>query len=238
MGLIAAPCLAHIDLKSPAARAPGRPDSSLGERPCGQRQNARRADRVHVFRPGESIDVLADVYVQHPGYFRFAFDIDGDDSFSARPIAPSDPASDDPTALPAGEGELILGYIEDPAGELEQIEQRLTLPNVECEECTLQLTQFIYGLPLADATYYQCADIVLTGPPASPALDEGGSGGTREPGGEGCSLSREAAGGSARSLGASLGGFLALALVWRRRRPDRERSPRSRQDVVLLAPRR
>jgi hypothetical protein len=188
--LIAAPCLAHIDLESPTPRAPGKPDSNLGERPCGQRRNARTADKLNEFRPGESIDVLVDVYVQHPSYFRFAFDQDGDDSFSARPSAPSDPMSDDPTTLPAGEGEQILAYVLDPTGDLERIEQALTLPNVQCDNCTLQLTQFIYGLPLADATYYQCADIVLAGPLASPELGAGGAEARGVDGeGGGCSLS-------------------------------------------------
>jgi hypothetical protein len=202
--LIAATCLAHIDLESPPPRAAGRPDSSLGQRPCGQRQNARSTALVSEFRPGESIDVLVDVYVQHPSYFRFAFDVDGDDSFSTRSSSPRDPAADDPTVLPAGEGELILGYVEDPTGDIERIEQRLTLPNVECDNCTLQVTQFIYGLPLADATYHQCADIVLSGPLAAPAVDAGSSdAGVSESGdgesgdgeGSGCTLSAVGSGG-------------------------------------------
>jgi hypothetical protein len=232
--LIAAPSLAHIDLESPPPRAAGRPDSNLGERPCGQRQNARATDEVSEFRPGESIEVVADVYVQHPSYFRFAFDVDGDDSFSTRSSSPRDPASDDPTALPAGEGELILGYIEDPTGDVERIEQRLTLPNVQCDNCTLQLTQFIYGLPLADATYYQCADIVLAGPLAAPAApaappdagssdSEGPSSGV-DGGSGGCTLSRGVVSEGSRGLGAASLGALVFGLgLARRRRPVSDR---------------
>jgi hypothetical protein len=235
--LIAAPCLAHIDLEAPPPRAAGRPDSNLGERPCGQRQNARRQDLLSEFRPGEVIDVLVDVYVQHPSYFRFAFDVDGDDSFSVRASLPRDPASDDPTTLAAGEGELILGYVEDPTGDVERIEQRLTLPNVQCDNCTLQLTQFIYGLPLADATYHQCADIVLSGPLAAPTVDAadvagsdaGGAMSGVDGGSGGCTLSqgvRPERTNGART--ASLGGLLLLATAWlRQRRTASSPSPRS-----------
>jgi hypothetical protein len=160
----ATPALAHIDLVSPVPRAPGAPDTNLSRGPCGQRDNGRLADEVATFRPGQTIDVVWDVYVQHVSYFRIAFDADGDDSFSARPPAPSDPAADDPTALPAGEGETILAYIEDRMGDIDHVEQQVTLPNVTCDSCTLQVIQFTYGLPIDRATYHQCADLVLSGP--------------------------------------------------------------------------
>jgi hypothetical protein len=160
----ATPALAHIDLISPVPRAPGTPDTNLSQGPCGQRDNGRLAEKVATFRPGQTIDVVWDVYVQHVSYFRIAFDADGDDSFSARPSTPSDPAADDPTALAAGEGETILAYIEDRTGEIDHVEQQVTLPNVTCDNCTLQVIQFTYGLPIARATYHQCADLVLSGP--------------------------------------------------------------------------
>jgi hypothetical protein len=152
---------AHINLLEPVARVPGFPDSMLLLGPCGQRQNARLEHRVNVFRPGESIDMIWEVYVQHVSYFRISFDSAGDDSFSTRPSAPSDAFTDDPTELPAGDGELILDYILDLGGDADRLEHQVTLPNVECDRCTLQLTQFTYGLPIDDAIYYQCADLVL-----------------------------------------------------------------------------
>jgi hypothetical protein len=167
-----APSAAHIDLLSPPPRAGGRPDSNLEERPCGQRVNARTADELSSFRPGESIVVVWDVYVQHPSYFRLAFDLTGDDSFSERSSLPADPDLDRPGELPPAPGELILGYVEDPDGQREHVEQLVTLPAQPCNDCTLQLTQFVYGLPLRDATYYQCADIVLAGEPVEP--EDGG----------------------------------------------------------------
>jgi hypothetical protein len=226
--LCGAPSYAHIDLLSPPPRVGGAPDSNLDERPCGQRVNARTADKLSVFRPGESIVVAWDVYVQHPSYFRLAFDLTGDDSFSERSAAPADPELDRPSELVPGPGELILGYVEDPDGQRDYVEQRITLPAQPCSDCTLQLTQFVYDLPLRDATYYQCADIVLAGDPVEPE-DAGvtGSGGTtdaaaqpgNEPGGpprpeSGCSLAQV---GSFKSAGYPVLLLLGLCLLSRRR---------------------
>lgn len=202
---------AHINLLEPVARVPGRPDSTLRLGPCGQRQTERVDGRVSTFRPGQSIDMVWEVYVQHVSYFRIAFDPDGDDSFSTRPSAPSDASTDDPTQLQAGDGEIILDYILDRAGNVDGVEHRVTLPEVECDRCTLQLTQFTYGLPLDESFYYQCADLVL---------DDGDGGGEAAADqaaaaeGAGCSL----AAGAARSHGggavswAWLAGALALGV--------------------------
>jgi hypothetical protein len=198
---------AHIDLLSPPPRAGGIPDGNLLRGPCGQRNDARVTERVSTFRPGESIDVEWDVYVQHVSYFRISFDTDGDDSFSSRTSPPSDPADDDLSRLAPADGEIILGYIPDPTAQRDHIKERITLPNLQCDNCTLQVTQFTYGLPVKDAVYYQCADLVLAGElmttpasadrPSSAAADAGGpdtpaSRAPLDPGfvgsGDGCSL--------------------------------------------------
>jgi hypothetical protein len=229
---LGAPSAAHIDLLSPPPRVGGAPDSNLDESPCGQRVNARTGDKLSVFRPGQSIVVAWDVYVQHPSYFRLAFDVTGDDSFSERSSLPADPELDQPSQLPPGPGELILAYVEDPDGQRDYVEQRVTLPAQPCSDCTLQLTQFVYDLPLRDATYYQCADIVLEGEPVEPE-DAGATGsgaapdGAAQPGNElegapspknGCALARgrtsDSAGDSALLL------LLGLASL-RRWRADR-----------------
>lgn len=242
LGTHSTPALAHIDLQSPIPRASGFPDTYLRRQPCGQVRNGRVPEKVSVFRPGESIDVVWDVYVQHVSYFRVSFDSAGDDSFSERSVRPPDPATDDLEALPASEGETILAYVPDPRGDVDHVEQRVTLPREECDDCTLQLIQFTYGLPLDEATYYQCADIRLEGTPVeeTPVVDDGtprADAGASEAGSSapvasaadessGCALGHPV---STRSgwlgrLGASgtLGtsGALAglLALGWRRRR--------------------
>lgn len=56
--------------------------------------------------------------------------------------------------------------------------QQITLPNIECDKCTLQVTQLMTDKlpytndPASDDIYYQCADITLragaTTPPPGP----------------------------------------------------------------------
>jgi hypothetical protein len=233
---------AHINLLEPVARVPGFPDSMLLLGPCGQRQNARLEDRVTVLRPGQSIDMVWEVYVQHVSYFRISFDPDGDDSFSTRPSAPSDASTDDPTELTPGDGELILDYILDRAGGVDRVERQVTLPNVECDRCTLQLTQFTYGLPLDDAIYYQCADLVLDDGDGviEDAADRGAAGAASTDAsdeGAGCSLAAGAA--TARARRAGIWGWLgplagALALGARRspRRSRREAAQPAGSDSI------
>ena len=161
LGTLGAPGQAHIDLQSPPARAPGRPDTYLRREPCGQIDNARDPEQVSTFEPGQEIVVEWDVYQQHVSYFRIAIDLDGDDSFSERTSQPRDALTDDLTQLQPNPGERILAYVEDDAGRIDHVAEPVTLPDEECERCTLQVIQFTYGLPLREAYYYQCADIVL-----------------------------------------------------------------------------
>jgi hypothetical protein len=240
VALSAAPALAHIDLVSPPPRVPGRPDTTLSRGPCGQRNNARVDGSASVFRPGQTIDVVWDVYVQHVSYFRIAFDAEGDDSFSVRRSMPPDPAADDPTTLPAGEGELILDYVQDRSADVERVEQRLTLPDVECTRCTLQITQFTYGLPLDRATYHQCADLVLDANAPGEAGPVGGEGpGQRDAGagpgaggpdevddGPTCALAPARMKSSAGGAGLAL--TLGVAALLRHSRSLSARSPKPR----------
>jgi hypothetical protein len=186
--LVSSTSLAHINLLSPPPRQSGFPDSSLDEGPCGQRNPGRVSEQVSVFRPGETITVAWEVYVQHSSYFRLSFDADGDDSFSERSSAPADPARDDPTRLLPGEGELILEYVMDRAGELAGLEVSVTLPTEPCDNCTLQLIQFSYELPLQEATYYQCADLTLEGEPVEPPPRTDDPLSRPAPASEGCAL--------------------------------------------------
>lgn len=151
---------AHIELSQPVPRAAGRspdPNANLKEGPCGQEEN-RRTETVNVFEPGQSLDVVWREYVNHRSYYRVAFDPDGDDGFPVFPGVGISAEGDDPTLTCPVDGRVILAYDLDDrvAGEHTL---RITLPDVECDNCTLQLIQYMYdtGRPY----YFQCADLAL-----------------------------------------------------------------------------
>lgn len=160
---LSAPAWAHIDLVFPPPRLAGTEGrNALKIGPCGQAmgQNAR-TQTVTEFTPGETITVQVSEYIPHPGYYRVAFDVDGDDDFPIRADMDSlDSANDDSeTVHPVGD--VILLYDFDKNDNIE-----VTLPNVECDNCTLQVVQFMYdkiGNSLDDEYYFQCADIRLVG---------------------------------------------------------------------------
>ena len=171
---------AHVELTSPAPRLPGpATNTELKFGPCGQMTNAR-TDTVTEYAPGETITVEFSEYFNHPGYFRVAFDIDGDDDFGRRADMDTvNPDTDDPASLEPLD-DVILAYVDDGQGGDYSVE--VTLPNVECENCTLQLIQFMYDKVnngMDDEYYYQCADIALRGAVmgGTGGTDGGGSGG-------------------------------------------------------------
>jgi len=203
--LAAEPALAHVRLLSPASRY----GDEMKAGPCGRLGGTRSAN-VATFAPGQAISVSFEEIIDHPGYYRIAFDPAGDAALA--------PPTWDPGALawsnPAGV--LVLAdRIADAAVGLTRRELQVTLPDVECSACTLQLIQVMTDKPPFDGLddhYYQCADLVLTSaappppppPPPAPAPAAEPAGGCSSPGGPG-------------ALAGLLGLLLALAKA--RRRP-------------------
>jgi MYXO-CTERM domain-containing protein len=98
--------------------------------------------------------------------------------------------------------------------------QQVTLPSIECENCTLQVTQLMtdkapYSAgPTSDDIYYQCADIRLANAP-SPGADAG----VDPTSDAGSDTTSSTSGGCATSSdGALPTGLVLLSLVWRKRR--------------------
>ena len=185
---LAAPAAAHIELLAPAKRVSG-----LKTGPCGERDSVR-GDDVCELRPGATITVAWDETVDHPGHYRIAFDQDGDDDFF-------DPASFEDVS--GGPGVLLDGIADrDVGGDDRRYTQEITLPSVECDNCTLQVVQVMTDkAPYGDGNdlYYQCADIVLSeSAPEVPAAGctadgEGGDDGVTDGDGDdggGCAAGR------------------------------------------------
>ncbi|MDQ3035334.1 MAG: hypothetical protein M3Y87_23215 [Myxococcota bacterium] len=135
---------AHVTMTSPTPRYG---PSEQKDPPCG-RLGGTRTDRVAVYEPGATITVEWDETVDHAGHYRIAFDAEGDDDLA-------EPAGAD---WITPDGVMVLADdIADSRGG--HYTSTITLPDVECESCTLQLIQVMYGR--GDPYYYQCADLAL-----------------------------------------------------------------------------
>lgn len=147
--------------------------------PCG-RPDGERGDNVYTYAPGETVTLSWIEFVGHPGYYRIAFDPDGDDGFK-------DPASIIPAGRSCAVGEPNCGkddyynndtvmvddfgrHDDSPHGKRYSVDVKL--PDVECETCTLQIIQVMTeqskapydpSAEGADDIYYQCIDLRLRG---------------------------------------------------------------------------
>lgn len=156
---------AHLELLEPVSRHGG---DVLKDGPCGRADSAR-TDNVSTFAPGETIVLRWNEYVDHPGHFRVALDADGDDAFVDPPcIAHCDTKSDPepPVFGPvttAPDMIVLAEVVADTDGG--ETTLTITLPDLTCERCTLQVIQVMYDKrPITvggNDVYYQCADLVL-----------------------------------------------------------------------------
>lgn len=224
----AATASAHISLDQGGTHKSRYGDSEQKVGPCG-RANGTRSENVYTYDAGETIEVAMTEFISHPGYFRIAFDDDGDDGFE-------DPQSIDPPFREClddprdhcGESdfynnETVLSGMDnldvhnaDYGSGPKTYRWNVTLPDVACDNCTLQLIQVMQDpagihapfTPGEEDIYYQCIDLVLekssTTPPAASDGDDGG-----------CSVARR---GPSGGVGALLAGGLAGAALLRRRR--------------------
>ncbi len=178
--LSASTAFAHIDLLEPEARAHGtaaRGDTDIDENsnlksgPCGQIVSGR-SQRVATYAPGQTITVRVREENAHVSYLRVSLDLDGED-FPLRSQVPPAPETQEAAAAAeaalGGEG-LLLVHREDndTLGFIHELD--VTLPDQACDNCTLQVLQFMYDDPAAPY-YFQCADLVIE--EASSTTDSG-----------------------------------------------------------------
>jgi hypothetical protein len=172
---------AHFDLDSAGTHRSRSGRSEIKARPCGRAGSTRGAN-VSTYRPGSTITIAVDEFISHPGYYRIAFDPDGDDGFA-------DPAtisgefgncSSDPKCGPGmtdfcNNDTVLLDNLDPHAVKpfpANLMPTRFTwsvkLPDVECNNCTLQIIQVMTDLNIHpapypdDDIYYQCIDLVLS----------------------------------------------------------------------------
>jgi hypothetical protein len=163
---LAEPASGHILMLDPKPRT-----TALKVGPCGS-LNSPKGPVVATYEPGETITVVWKETINHPGHYRISFDPDGHDDFV-------DPAS----FVEIYSNDAVLqDDIPDKTTSQAIYEASVTLPDVECDTCTLQLIQVMTDKPPygdGNDLYYQCADIALVAPVppcADPPGDVDGSG--------------------------------------------------------------
>ena len=193
---------AHIRLTAPTSRHPipaNEDNSFLKDGPCGGLGDSRTIDpaRISTFAPGEVITIEWHETIHHASHYRIAFDADGQDDF-VNPMGEDDIV--EPPVLP-----ILLDGIPDKSNGEDSFSVQVTLPTTPCDNCTIQLMQYMYDRD--DPFYYQCADIVIAGDPFEPPTGSGGTTGTGgTSSGTGGALSASTGGGSDQGVPPSSGG--------------------------------
>jgi hypothetical protein len=223
---MAAPAaFAHISLEQGGTHLSRYGDSYLKELPCGK-AGGTRGTHIYTYAPGSTITVSFVETIPHPSYFRFAFQANGDSEFkepaSIKPIDPSRPCPIDsgdhcgtsdfyntPNVLP-----MMDNLDPHLAGSSKTWTYQVTLPNVECDNCTLQIIQVMEdnqfhgdydptpGVGVEDI-YHQCIDLVLKA--GAPDGNDGGAGEGGSGGGGGTAGNGGSGGGGSGGTGGSGG---------------------------------
>jgi LPXTG-motif cell wall-anchored protein len=147
--------------------------------PCGKSADARSTN-INTFLSGSTITLEWDEFIFHPGSFRIAFDDDGADFPEPSSYTDFSPQ----TAL--GTTLLVTNLLPDhTSGDGPLFSFDVQLPDIECDNCTLQLIQLMTDKPPysvgGNDIYYNCLDIVLTKdttiipPPPAPVDFAGGA---------------------------------------------------------------
>jgi hypothetical protein len=207
---------AHISLDRAGTHKSryGDEDDAIKAGPCG-RAGGARGTNIYTYEAGSTIEVEVSEFVSHPGYFRIAFDDDGDDDFKAPASIPSEPPSGRPCAGATDKcGEADYYNNETVLPEMDNLEPhsdgennklykwQVKLPNKPCDNCTLQILQVMtesFRAPYdpevgQNDIYYTCIDLVLTPAAGTDPGAGAGAGGGAPVGG---------AGGGGASIGGS-----------------------------------
>jgi hypothetical protein len=181
---LAAPSLvqAHFILLEPASSIE---ENRLGDPqkafPCGVSEISPGAPSgaVTEARGGDTVTLKVRETIYHPGHYRVALSVLSRDELPADPETVtresergpiSVSAAIDPDPAPPVLADGLFVHTERAAPD-EIFEAQITLPNINCEKCTMQVIQWMaeHGLNReGDFTYHHCADFKITANPAAP----------------------------------------------------------------------
>ena len=128
-------CWGHARLILPQPR-----DNNAGNKvgPCG---NLARTATPTVVTGGTALKVTWEETINHPGKYIFSLSSANDLGFAQNVVATVVDTQDAGVALP------------------HKYEAMITMPNIDCPGCTLQMIQSMEENPAAPSFYYSCADL-------------------------------------------------------------------------------
>jgi hypothetical protein len=179
----------HFKLVEPASRLVedqrGDPQK-LG--PCGgtSANAGTPTGVVNQAAGGSKLHIKIQETIYHPGFYRVSLAVKSIDELPADPVAVTRDTEKGPWSIsgaiqsnpqmPVLADGLFSHRTRPAAGtQLPPWETDVTLPNINCEKCTLQIVQFMedHGYNTDGGyTYHHCADIKITADPARP-VDKG-----------------------------------------------------------------
>ena len=126
----------HARLKTDSVTPPRNNNPGLKTGPCG---GVARTATPAILTGGDTIELKWEETIQHPGRYEFSISLANDQSFIQLLIVPDN--QDTNNDLP------------------HQYTALLTIPNISCTDCTLQMIQVMTENPANPRNYYSCADI-------------------------------------------------------------------------------
>jgi MYXO-CTERM domain-containing protein len=207
---------AHFTLLAPPP-ASNSTDGGKGSAPCGP--TSMPSNVITPVMGGSKLMLKVNETVPHPGFYRVAL------SIKSRTELPLDNVVKDASGkilAPAGPGNSASAVYQDPpvfpvladnlwphTSAMAMFSAEITLPNVNCDKCTLQVIEFMaqHG---PDYFYRHCADLKITADTSKPIFDPtagGGAGGGSSGGaaGVGGSAGAPVAGASGAAVGGTGG---------------------------------
>ena len=160
---------AHFALLQPPS-ALAIEDGGKGGPPCAAGPDS---NMVTAAQGGHPISIKLSEFIFHPGHYRVALSINSRSELPADPevVQDSDGNSISASIQSSIKAPLLADglftHTRAPNGDWQTT---LTLPNLNCEKCTLQIIEFMaqHG---ADFFYHHCADLKITADPNLPLAD-------------------------------------------------------------------
>lgn len=181
LALIPAGADAHFRLLAPAAWIE---ENQLGDpqkaAPCGGTNTdfGKPTWAVTDVKGGTPLHVKVQETVYHPGHYRIALAVNAPNELPVDPVAQT--MSDDKGKVMSMSG-AVMNPVAPPVladglwahddHVLHAFETDITLPNINCKHCTLQVIQFMEQHPVNNPgqfSYHHCAVLHITADPAKP----------------------------------------------------------------------